>query len=70
MRTPVMAGNWKMYKNPADTRAFFQGFVSLVQNTGDGQRIVANKFRLQPPWGLAGEQSVVGIQFLKLGPLV
>src|SRR6516164_6531989 len=39
MRTPVMAGNWKMYKNPAETRAFFQSFLPLVQSTG-GREIV------------------------------
>jgi triosephosphate isomerase (TIM) len=26
MRTPVIAGNWKMYKTPAETTAFFQKF--------------------------------------------
>lgn len=30
MRKPLMAGNWKMYKTPADTRAFFEKFLPLV----------------------------------------
>ena len=30
MRKPVMAGNWKMYKTPAETRAFFEAFRPLV----------------------------------------
>lgn len=30
MRTPLMAGNWKMYKTPADTKAFFEKFLPLV----------------------------------------
>src|SRR5688572_746636 len=30
MRTPLMAGNWKMYKTPAQTTAFFEKFVPLV----------------------------------------
>jgi triosephosphate isomerase len=30
MRTPLMAGNWKMYKTPADTVAFFEKFLPLV----------------------------------------
>lgn len=30
MRTPLMAGNWKMYKTPAETKAFFDGFLPLV----------------------------------------
>src|SRR5215472_2376098 len=31
MRKPVMAGNWKMYKTPAQTRAFFEAFLPLVR---------------------------------------
>jgi triosephosphate isomerase (TIM) len=30
MSKPLMAGNWKMYKTPADTRQFFDKFNSLV----------------------------------------
>jgi triosephosphate isomerase (TIM) len=30
MRTPLMAGNWKMYKTPAQTKAFFDAFLPLV----------------------------------------
>ena len=30
MRTPLLAGNWKMYKTPADTQAFFDAFLPLV----------------------------------------
>ncbi|MFN9266887.1 MAG: triose-phosphate isomerase [Acidobacteriota bacterium] len=30
MRTPVMAGNWKMFKNPAETTAFFEKFLPQV----------------------------------------
>lgn len=30
MRKPLMAGNWKMYKTPADTRAFFDRFLPMV----------------------------------------
>jgi triosephosphate isomerase len=33
MRTPLLAGNWKMYKTPTDTKAFFDAFVPLVANT-------------------------------------
>jgi triosephosphate isomerase len=33
MRTPLLAGNWKMYKMPADTRAFFDKFLPLVAAT-------------------------------------
>ena len=30
MRTPLMAGNWKMYKTPAETKAFFETLLPLV----------------------------------------
>jgi triosephosphate isomerase len=30
MRTPLLAGNWKMYKTPADTKTFFDAFLPLV----------------------------------------
>ena len=30
MRKKVMAANWKMYKNPEQTRAFFRDFLPLV----------------------------------------
>jgi triosephosphate isomerase len=30
MRQPIMAGNWKMYKTPAETRVFFETFRPLV----------------------------------------
>ncbi|MCX6988228.1 MAG: triose-phosphate isomerase [Chlamydiae bacterium] len=28
MRKPIIAGNWKMYKSPEDTRLFFQEFMA------------------------------------------
>ena len=33
MRTPLLAGNWKMYKTPNDTKAFFDAFLPLVAGT-------------------------------------
>ena len=30
MRKPIMAGNWKMYKTPAETTAFFEKFRPLA----------------------------------------
>jgi triosephosphate isomerase len=30
MRQPIIAGNWKMYKTPAETTAFFEKFHGLV----------------------------------------
>jgi len=33
MRTPLLAGNWKMYKTPAETQTFFDAFLPLVAAT-------------------------------------
>jgi triosephosphate isomerase len=32
MRKPLIAGNWKMYKTPSESLAFFTEFLPLVQN--------------------------------------
>jgi len=44
MRTPVMAGNWKMYKTPAETRAFFEKFRPLVENAADREIVICPPF--------------------------
>jgi triosephosphate isomerase len=33
MRKPLLAGNWKMYKTPAQTAAFFEAFLPLVASS-------------------------------------
>ncbi len=33
MRTPLLAGNWKMYKTPAQTAEFFTAFLPLVAHS-------------------------------------
>ncbi len=33
MRKPLMAGNWKMYKTPAETASFFEKFLPLVSGS-------------------------------------
>lgn len=43
-RRPVIAGNWKMYKTQAETRAFFQAFLSLVVQTTHCDIVVAPPF--------------------------
>lgn len=44
MRRRVMAGNWKMYKTVADTRAFFSAFLPLVKNVTDRDIVIAPPF--------------------------
>ncbi len=44
MRRPVIAGNWKMYKTQAETRAFFGAFKPLVANTTHCEIVIAPPF--------------------------
>jgi triosephosphate isomerase (TIM) len=44
MRRRVIAGNWKMYKTLADTRAFFSSFLPLVANAKRCDIVVAPPF--------------------------
>src|SRR5467141_1258189 len=44
MRRRVIAGNWKMYKTLADTRAFFSSFLPLVTGAKHCDIVVAPPF--------------------------
>src|SRR5437899_1151873 len=44
MRRRVIAGNWKMYKTLAETRAFFSAFLPLVSNAKHCDIAVAPPF--------------------------
>jgi triosephosphate isomerase (TIM) len=44
MRRPVIAGNWKMYKTQAETRAFFDAFKPLVANATHCEILIAPPF--------------------------
>ena len=48
MRRRVIAGNWKMYKTIADTRAFFAAFVPLVSEASYCDIVVAPPFTAIP----------------------
>jgi triosephosphate isomerase (TIM) len=41
LRRPVIAGNWKMFKTQAETRAFFEAFNTLVAGSHSCDIIVA-----------------------------
>lgn len=64
MRKPLLAGNWKMYKTPADTKAFFEKFVPLVSGAAHAEVAIC------PPFvaiaaaveGAAGSQVGIGGQ--------
>lgn len=44
MRRPVIAGNWKMYKSAAETRAFFKVFRPLVEKVRHCDIVIAPPF--------------------------
>jgi len=44
VRRPVIAGNWKMYKSIPETRAFFEGFLPLVNGVTHCDIVVAPPF--------------------------
>jgi triosephosphate isomerase len=44
LRRPVIAGNWKMYKTGAETRAFFEAFRPLVATSKNCDIVIAPPF--------------------------
>jgi triosephosphate isomerase (TIM) len=44
MRKPVMSGNWKMYKTPAETTAFFEKFAPLVASSEHCEIVICPPF--------------------------
>jgi len=43
-RKKVLAANWKMYKNPAQTRDFFSDFLPLVSGHGRDEMVVCTPY--------------------------
>ena len=43
-RRPLLAGNWKMYKTPGETRAFFDAFRPLVSSRQDRDIVICPPF--------------------------
>lgn len=43
-RKPMMAGNWKMYKTPAETHAFFETFKPLVGDATHCEIVICPPF--------------------------
>ncbi|MCL5743855.1 MAG: triose-phosphate isomerase, partial [Acidobacteria bacterium] len=44
MRKPVMAGNWKMFKTPAETTSFFEKFRPLVEKVTEREIVICPPF--------------------------
>jgi triosephosphate isomerase len=66
MRKPVMAGNWKMFKTPAETRDFFEAFRPLVAAAGHCEIVICPPFPDLPAAveGAQGTRIQVGAQNL------
>jgi triosephosphate isomerase len=60
-RRRVIAGNWKMYKTQADTRAFFAGFNPLVAGVVDCDIVIAPPFTSIPAAVQATKGTKIGI---------
>src|SRR5713226_10579527 len=61
MRRPVIAGNWKMYKTLAETRAFFSAFTPIVVNSKHCDIIVAPPFTAISTAAEAGKGTQIAV---------
>jgi triosephosphate isomerase len=61
IRTPLLAGNWKMYKTAADTCAFFENFLPLVAKANHCEIVICPTFVNIPVAVAAVQGSNVGI---------
>src|SRR5271165_5699312 len=60
-RRRVIAGNWKMYKTQADTRAFFAAVKALVAGVSDCDMVIAPPFTDIPAAVEAAKGTPIGI---------
>jgi triosephosphate isomerase (TIM) len=69
MRTPLLAGNWKMYKTAGDTTAFFEKFLPLVAGASDRDIVICAPYVNLPAAiaAVAGSRVEVGAQNLYWG---
>jgi triosephosphate isomerase len=61
MRIPIIAGNWKMYKNAGETSAFFEKFLPLVAAAKHCEIVICPTFVNIPAAVAAAKGSRVGI---------
>jgi triosephosphate isomerase (TIM) len=61
MRKPVMAGNWKMYKNAAETSSFFDKFAPLVASSTHAEVVICPTFVNIPSAVEAAKSTAIGI---------
>jgi triosephosphate isomerase (TIM) len=60
-RRRVIAGNWKMYKTQAETRAFFAAFLPLIAGVKHCDTVIAPPFTDIPAAVQAAQGSNIGI---------
>jgi triosephosphate isomerase len=61
MRRRVIAGNWKMFKTQAETRAFFSAFAPLVANSTHCDIVIAPPFTAIPAAVEAAKNAKIAI---------
>jgi len=61
MRRPIMAGNWKMYKTPSETSAFFEIFRPLVADAAHVDVVVCPPFVNLPAASVAARETHIQI---------
>jgi len=61
MRRRVIAGNWKMFKTQAETRAFFSAFAPLVASSTHCDIVIAPPFTAIPAAVEAAKQTKIAI---------
>ena len=71
-RRPLMAGNWKMFKTPAETAAFIDAFAPLVEGVKDREILICPPFvsletALRETGGLAIEVGAQTMHFADTG---
>ena len=64
MRTPVIAGNWKMFKKQAEAAALVEGLIPLVKDTRRRRDRCRAGFHLLA----AVRRSIAGTQYQPLRP--
>jgi triosephosphate isomerase len=61
MRTPIIAGNWKMYKTVAETVKYVKQFRALVKDVTDVEIVIAPPFTALHAAAEAARNSNVGV---------
>ncbi|HEY2845534.1 MAG TPA: triose-phosphate isomerase, partial [Bryobacteraceae bacterium] len=61
MRKPVFAGNWKMYKTPAEAAGFLHDFAPLVAGSSRAEIVICPPFIAIPSAVEAARGSNIGV---------